>query len=323
MHALSVIIPTYNRKNLIKYTLSSLDKRHHPGIDIEIIVVDDNSTDGTTEFISKEFPDVLVVKNEGNGASAARNTGLKLASKKYIMYLDSDDGISPGYFAAKIKLLNNQSDIDACYGLYETMITEFDFNPNYIIFTHKYPVITSVDAAGLHLINYLAGNYIPQNAFVWRKDFLLKIKGHDESLIVNQDVDLVVRSLFRGLKLLGVQDQTFAFIRQHEIDARVGIVNRSGEKLSDILKLRKKINSDLNNFGFSGIEYKQTLSMYLFEQWRVTRHFEKAIASQFLMTARQIYWPIKIKGNAGFRSLAKIVGPVTAVRLKYFLLKRD
>ena len=84
---LSVIIPLYNAEIYIKEALDSLLAQK--GIDIEIIVVDDESQDNSAEIV-KKYP-VHYYKKTNGGASSARNYGLKHASGKYIMFLDADD----------------------------------------------------------------------------------------------------------------------------------------------------------------------------------------------------------------------------------------
>ncbi|MEN6553319.1 MAG: glycosyltransferase [Methanobacterium sp.] len=87
----SVIIPTYNRAHLIPRAIKSvLNQTYH---DIEIIIVDDSSTDNTEEII-KSFKDVNLkyIRHDINkGASAARNTGIKASKGEYIAFQDSDD----------------------------------------------------------------------------------------------------------------------------------------------------------------------------------------------------------------------------------------
>lgn len=87
----SIIIPTYNRSKTIKRSINSVLYQTYD--DFEIIVIDDGSSDGTDKVI-KEFNDsrIKYVRHELNrGASAARNTGIKLSRGKYIAFQDSDD----------------------------------------------------------------------------------------------------------------------------------------------------------------------------------------------------------------------------------------
>ena len=320
---LSVIIPTYNRVNIINFTLDSLDKRYHPNVDLEIIVIDDGSTDGTWSFIEMNYPHVKLVKNTSKGAGAARNTGLAAATGQYINYLDSDDLIGENYFLKKLEFLQQNPEINACYGAYDFFKSDTAFDPAKIIFKHKYPLIPASDRSHEHLINYLGGNFLPPNTIIWQRDFLLRLNGHDTSLQINQDVDLFIRAIFNGLKIAALDDGTKVYIRDHDLDTRVGNPKNAGEKLIQMLALRKKVFTDLPTYGYAGPDCYRALSLFLFNYWKILRHTQPAIAQEYLNFAKEVYWPVKVKGNIGYRMLAKILGPVNAVNMKYFLLKRD
>ena len=317
---LSIIIPTYNRANLIRFTLDSLRKEHHSSQEYEVIVVDDGSDDNTEAIVRDDFSDVLFLKNIGKGASAARNTGLAAATGKYITYLDSDDLAGDNFYIEKINFLEQNTGPDACYGDYDYFESDGAFSNDSVIFKNKYPVIATADDARTHLINYLGGNFLPSNCIVWRKSFIMQINGHDDSLKINQDVDLFVRALLNGLNIAAVRDNTKVYVRHHFVDSRVGSAN-NGEKKIQMLELRKSIYTDLKKYQFNDVAYYRALSMYLFNSWRQLRHTEPKIAAEFLKFSKEVYWPIEIKGNFGM--LAKVVGPVNAVNIKYALLKSD
>ncbi|MEJ5166724.1 MAG: glycosyltransferase, partial [Thermoanaerobaculia bacterium] len=84
---ISVIIPTYNRKEFLKETLDSVLKQKE--VEKEIIVVDDGSTDGTYEEI-KNYP-IRYFFQENKGPASARNLGILASKGKFIAFLDSDD----------------------------------------------------------------------------------------------------------------------------------------------------------------------------------------------------------------------------------------
>lgn len=321
---LSVIIPTYNREGLIQFTLNSLLSQLHPGVQLQVLVIDDGSTDNTIDLIKSKYPEVTLLKNAGKGSPAARNTGLAAATGKYITYLDSDDLIGENFFAAKVAYLEQHSDTDACYGSYDFFQSDGSFSKEQILFRHKYKMYTeSARHAREHLINYLGGNYLPPNSIVWRRDFLLKIKGHDENLIINQDVELFVRSIFRGLRIIAIEDNTSVYIRNHSLDMRVGDPGKAAEKWQQILDIRKRFFADLKKYSFEEDDCLIALSTFLFNYWKMLRHTNPVIAKNYLEFAKKVYWPVPVKGNAAYRLLGLLFGPVKATKIKHALLKRD
>jgi cellulose synthase/poly-beta-1,6-N-acetylglucosamine synthase-like glycosyltransferase len=85
----SVIIPTYNRKDLLEQALASVWAQ--TSTDYEVIVADDGSTDGTWEELQAFGSGVRVLRQENKGAGAARNAGAAAAKGSYLAFLDSDD----------------------------------------------------------------------------------------------------------------------------------------------------------------------------------------------------------------------------------------
>lgn len=114
MPKVSVIIPTYNRREMVKEAIGSvLDQ----GVeDLELIVVDDGSTDGTAEEISGYGGRVRLFRHERNrGVSAARNRGILHAKGKYIGFLDSDDLWVKGKLKAQVAFLDENPQYPLCY----------------------------------------------------------------------------------------------------------------------------------------------------------------------------------------------------------------
>lgn len=89
MTSISVIIPTYNRAQLLARCLDSvLNQTYAPS---EVIVVDDGSEDNTKALIQTQYTSIKYIEQEQQGVSTARNTGIKAASGDWIAFLDSDD----------------------------------------------------------------------------------------------------------------------------------------------------------------------------------------------------------------------------------------
>jgi len=96
--SVSVIIPTYNRKDWILDTLNSLSRQTFPRDRYEVIVVDDGSTDGTAAIAGKEFPfDLHYVWQPNQGDAAARNLGVQHSQADILVFLDDDILVEPDY----------------------------------------------------------------------------------------------------------------------------------------------------------------------------------------------------------------------------------
>ena len=110
---ISVIIPTYNRKNTLPRAVESvLNQAYKP---VEIIIVDDGSTDGTKEWFSEMYPLVHYIYQVNSGVSSARNTGINSARGDWIALLDSDDEWLPDKLELQVKLLQNNAELRFCH----------------------------------------------------------------------------------------------------------------------------------------------------------------------------------------------------------------
>ena len=101
----SILIPLYNQEELIKRCLDSIPERD----DLEIIVVDDYSTDNSFNVVKENYPKVKLFKNNKNlGVGLTRNNLLQKAAGEYIFFLDSDDYLYTDNFSKALSKLKNQ-----------------------------------------------------------------------------------------------------------------------------------------------------------------------------------------------------------------------
>jgi glycosyltransferase involved in cell wall biosynthesis len=114
----SVIIPAYNAQKFIKDTIDSVIAQTYP--DWEIIVVNDGSTDGTPDLVIKEADNRIKMIHQSNGGvSSARNNGLKHATGEYVIFLDADDLLTPGFLTARVNFLTRIPELGFTGGLIE------------------------------------------------------------------------------------------------------------------------------------------------------------------------------------------------------------
>ncbi len=162
----SIIIPCYNHGAYIQDALDSVEK-NNPDDYYEIIIINDGSTDDATiaKLKDLEKQGYRVIHQLNKGLSAARNHGIKKASGKYILPLDSDNKINPDYYRKAIEIFEKNAEVGIVYsdrsvfGMQEGTIPVGDFEAKRI----------------------LPGNYIDACA-VFRKSVWEKVGGYDENM---------------------------------------------------------------------------------------------------------------------------------------------
>lgn len=125
MYKVSVIIPTHNRAAMVRTAIESVLAQQTRDIALEVIVIDDRSQDNTSEAI-QDLP-IRYLKNEGQGVSAARNTGMDAATGEFIAFLDDDDIWATGYPQPQLELLAQHPEYGAAISQY--LMADEHLNP--------------------------------------------------------------------------------------------------------------------------------------------------------------------------------------------------
>jgi glycosyltransferase involved in cell wall biosynthesis len=108
----SVIIPTYNRSNFLKEAVDSVLAQK--GVAVEVIVVDDGSTDETASILESFGPAIRSVYQPRSGVSAARNRGIRMATSEWLAFLDSDDLWLDRKLVRQLDFLARHHDLRIC-----------------------------------------------------------------------------------------------------------------------------------------------------------------------------------------------------------------
>ena len=114
--SISCIIPFFNRSEKVLRCLNSINGIDIP--DIEFLLIDDGSNESESNIIRSEIKRDQRIKYKKivkQGVSAARNIGLQNASKKWIVFIDSDDQIDAGEFNSIVRNINDETDVYNCY----------------------------------------------------------------------------------------------------------------------------------------------------------------------------------------------------------------
>lgn len=114
---ISVVIPSFNAKAFLPATLRSVLAQRE--VELEVIVVDDGSSDGTGALVAEDFPAVRLIRQPNTGVSAARNLGVREARHEWVAFIDADDIWLPGKLAAQAALLRTNPDCRLCYTAWE------------------------------------------------------------------------------------------------------------------------------------------------------------------------------------------------------------
>ena len=184
--SVSVVIPTFQRRrSVVEAVRSALAQTHG---DVEVIVVDDGSTDGTAAAVDAMDARVKVIRRPNGGPAAARNTGLRQASAPVIAFLDSDDRWHPRHLEEVLGLLASHPDtVLACTGG-ATSGEDFLNRPAGLV--HAAPAV-------------LLGGLLYTSAVVVKRDAVEAVGGFDERLRVFEDSDLWWRLALEGPFALG------------------------------------------------------------------------------------------------------------------------
>lgn len=128
MKRLSVIIPMYKVEDYVERCIRSLENQDIPKTDYEIICVNDGSPDnclGIITELQQDFSNIILIDQENQGVSVARNNGIKAARGNYVLMIDPDDFILPNCLKRKLEIIENL-DLDVAY----TGYIIFDENMN-------------------------------------------------------------------------------------------------------------------------------------------------------------------------------------------------
>ena len=147
----SVVIPCYNLGQFLEEAVRSVWESHFPGV--EVIVVDDGSTEPLPLTALKDMAAQFdatdrfsVIRQNNQGVSAARNTGIQRAAGAYVLPLDADDKVRPGFLAHAAQVLDSEPEVGVVYGHLQRFGVESDlwefseFNEAQMLMENQVPV---------------------------------------------------------------------------------------------------------------------------------------------------------------------------------------
>ena len=220
----SVIMPTHNYGRFIGEAVRSvLDQTVR---DLELIIVDDGSTDDTRECLLDIIDArVLVLAGEQVGISAAMNRGLGAARGRYLARLDSDDRWVPDMLETQLRVLESNAELSFVYARMQAMDSDGALLPGQ--FWGRRPRYPDNPLRSLLFMDCTSNITV-----VARREVVERAGGYDETLSVNEDSDLWIRaSRFGNIRFV---DRVLAHCRRHGAN----ITGSDSRHLDDVLEGR-------------------------------------------------------------------------------------
>lgn len=222
----SIIIPTYNRAELLAQAIQSVVSQTYDNW--ELLIIDDGSTESIADVVSSFSESRIFYHRQMNqGVSVARNLGIQLARGKYVAFLDSDDMFEPNYLEEKTELAKNRPDVGVVGGGCRYV----DLEGNALQFvTLPRESVTYEDLAIWSAFPGCTGNIFAE------RELLISVGGFRANLFASEDRDLL-RRMAEIKPVLSVQGIT-AIIRVHEM-------SRENRDLSSLIYSRRWVTKQI------------------------------------------------------------------------------
>jgi glycosyltransferase involved in cell wall biosynthesis len=234
---ISIIIPTYNRANVLEQTLNSVLKQTYTNW--ECIVVDDGSTDATDKMVSEycrqdsRFQCHKRPKERPKGGNTCRNLAFELSKGSFIKWLDSDDVLSDDLLLSQINAVSTS--LESKYILATSKWNYFTETTKDV--TPKIKQINKNYDSGFDLICDFGtyNTFLPPHVYLVRRELIIKSGLWNESLSINQDGEFFTRVLLNASKVIHAEEG-MAFYRY-------GLLNDNVSSFSTSEKCRDSILS--------------------------------------------------------------------------------
>jgi len=237
---ISIVTPSYNQAQFLERTILSVLNQNYPNL--EYIIIDGGSTDGSVEII-KKYEKYLSfwVSEKDKGQADAINKGFKKSSGEILAWLNSDDTYLPGTFFKIAKLFERNNSIDMIYG--NTYIVD---NNDKLIFEHR--------AILFHLNTHIIiGGILKQPNTFWKRDIYKAVGEINSRYIFCLDYELFIRIAKKG-KIKQTKDFLACF-RVHE--------HSKSNLIQDIrLQERGKIINEYLGIKVNSLKFKFFYNIY-------------------------------------------------------------
>jgi len=203
---ISVIVPMFNAERWIAETLASVEAQTYPRNLMEIIVVDDGSTDGSADIVARQFPAAQLIRTRNGGPSRARNAGTKVAHGRLLQYLDADDLLVRDKLQRQVQAMENTG-ADVAYGDWQGLVLQSDD-------TFKHGDVMQRKMEDEPEIALLVDFWCPPAAYLFHREIVERVGGWNERLPVIQDARFALDCALHGAMFTYCRG-TMAYYRIH------------------------------------------------------------------------------------------------------------
>ena len=248
---ISIIIPNYNSQEYITECLDSVLNQDYPNI--EVIVIDDGSTDHSLEKIQPYLDKITLITQVNQGACIARNAGLRIASGEYIKFLDSDDYLEKNIISSQVKVINSLQENEIVYGDFTLKYPEKN------IYHHNKSLSLTKTLEEIIVTDILTSTPLH------RKSHLNEINGFDTRFKSGQEWNLHIRLAAIGVKFIHTTENVY-FYRQHNSPDRISIKKKSdpNEEFNKYYMTYKDVLNIIDN--------NNIRSVFSSNIWKLGRH---------------------------------------------------
>ena len=268
----SIVIPTFNRGNLISQTLTSII--HQTLGNWEVIVIDDGSTDNTVSVMeswvqSDDRIHYVQRQTLPTGACACRNLGTTLTQGRYVIYLDSDDLLATTSLENRVAEMDADPDLD--FGIFSGVL--FKNHP------YDLKILVNVESKLNALDRYLSLDFPWQTVGpIWRKSALNYYHLEwDERLLSWQDIEFNLHSLALNLnyKIFSIQDYYYRVMQNVSIGTEVGTPRHLKNRLHCLSAIHSHM---ISNSCYTPERQELMISLYFhwMDQWLAIGQVEEA-----------------------------------------------
>ena len=285
MHKLaSIIIPCYNAKRWLNEAIDSCLAQSYPSV--EVIVIDDGSTDGSLEVIKRYGDHIIWETGSNQGGNHARNRGFSLSKGQYIQFLDADDYLLPQKLEKQIIFMESTG-ADAVYG---------DWRHQYHLESGTV-MLDNIKVSGHQsdiLKALLADWWVSPACLLFQRSAVASSGGWDEALRAGQDRDFFLAVAMSGAQVR-YQPGCDSIYRRY---GNVTVSSISQERyLENHLQILRKYETRLRAENALSNDYKDALAQSYFVIARKYLETDPALYSKFLEKTLSLWPNFKAQGS--------------------------